>query len=225
MKLVLLPGMDGTGFLYQPLLSQLPLSVRSQVITYPVNKVQDYSELLEHIKAQLPQTPFVLLAESFSGILAYKLSLDNSLPIDKMVLVASFLSSPSPRLARFIRLLPISLLLAIPIPNIIFRYFCLNSKTDIKLIRVLRGSITKVDNQVLSNRLRLLLALELPNEVSVTPCLIINPTNDKLVTNRATRLVQNGFENSNIAEINGPHFLAQVKPQQVSKLVCDFLSR
>jgi len=45
MKLVLLPGLDGTGKLFAPLIEALPSSIDIQVITYPLNKEQSYNEL------------------------------------------------------------------------------------------------------------------------------------------------------------------------------------
>ena len=38
MKLVLLPGLDGTGKLFEPLVKVLSDSIDMQIITYPTNK-------------------------------------------------------------------------------------------------------------------------------------------------------------------------------------------
>ena len=44
-KLVLLPGMDGTGTLYEPLRAALAPSVDFHIVRYPTDQVQGYSEL------------------------------------------------------------------------------------------------------------------------------------------------------------------------------------
>ena len=37
-RLVLLPGMDGTGILFEPLLEILPSDLHAKVVSYPVNE-------------------------------------------------------------------------------------------------------------------------------------------------------------------------------------------
>ena len=92
MKLILLPGLDGTGLLFKHLQKVLPDFYEPEVIAYSITQKQTYPELIEQVKTQLPTEPFLLLAESFSGPIAYRLSLDTSIPIKKLILVATFLS-------------------------------------------------------------------------------------------------------------------------------------
>ncbi|WP_457668658.1 hypothetical protein [Thiolapillus sp.] len=47
MKLVMLPGLDGTGDLFKPFLELLPEEMNVTVISYPVNIKQNYEELVE----------------------------------------------------------------------------------------------------------------------------------------------------------------------------------
>jgi len=49
MKPVLLPGMDGTGLLFGPLLDALPDSIDTEVICYSTTEQQTYTELVEEI--------------------------------------------------------------------------------------------------------------------------------------------------------------------------------
>jgi pimeloyl-[acyl-carrier protein] methyl ester esterase len=219
---VLLPGMDGTGNLFYPLLNELPLSIKTQVITYSKNCSQSYSELLEEIKQQLPNSPFVLLAESFSGLLAHAISLERSIPVEKIILVATFLSSPKPILSIFHRYLPLGILFSFPIPNFIFQAFCFNQKADKKLLDTLRKTVKQVDNQVLAHRLRLIAECISPNQLSEIPALIIMPTRDRLVSKSALVVVETKFRESTLRQIQGPHFIAQICPKQVSKLILDF---
>ena len=73
-RLVLLPGLDGTGLLFEPLLRALPKEIEATVIRYPGDQRLSYDELLEFLRDQLPRdTPFILLGESFSGPLAIRL--------------------------------------------------------------------------------------------------------------------------------------------------------
>lgn len=75
MKLILMPGMDGTGELFAPLIGALGSSIESIVVRYPTDQPLTYSELFPQVRAALPRSgPFVLLGESFSGPLALMLA-------------------------------------------------------------------------------------------------------------------------------------------------------
>ena len=61
MKLVLLPGMDGTGILFLPLLQGLTPFVEIPIVSYPVDKHLHYPQLCELVEQQLPTNePFAL---------------------------------------------------------------------------------------------------------------------------------------------------------------------
>ena len=114
MKLVLLPGMDGTGILFEPLLLRLA-DLDVEVIELPSAGPQDYESLARYTAARIGGRDCVVLAESFSGGVAEALLNDRSLNIKHVIFVASFLSSPSRVLSRVAALLPIKVLTAIPI--------------------------------------------------------------------------------------------------------------
>lgn len=65
MKLVLLPGMDGTGLLFKEFRSCY--EGESLIISLPTDTHQGYQSLAMAIEKQLPQEDYILLAESFSG--------------------------------------------------------------------------------------------------------------------------------------------------------------
>ena len=67
MKLLLLPGMDGTGELFSDLRDTLAGESEPVVIRYPSNKELSFYELAELVQKCFPvEEPFVIIAESFS---------------------------------------------------------------------------------------------------------------------------------------------------------------
>ena len=54
MKLVLLPGLDGIGLLFEPLLRVLPSSFSPIVISYPPEEPLAYAELVPYVKSRIP---------------------------------------------------------------------------------------------------------------------------------------------------------------------------
>ena len=50
MRLVLLPGLDGTGELFHPFLKALPSRLTSQVVSYPTEQCLTYKELVPFVQ-------------------------------------------------------------------------------------------------------------------------------------------------------------------------------
>lgn len=215
--------MDGTGNLFYPLLKELPLSFDVKVITFSNKMEQNYDQLFDEIKQQLPRTPFILVAESFSGGLAYRISLDSEIPLQKLILIATFLESPRPILLRVARLLPLSLILSIALPAFCYKVFCFGNQQDSNLVGVLKDSLKQVGGAVLSNRLGHISKLKLSNENVKLKTLIINPLSDRLIPKRISSRIQSRFPNSVLKEIDGPHFLAQVCAKDVAASIQNFI--
>jgi pimeloyl-[acyl-carrier protein] methyl ester esterase len=71
LKLVLLPGMDGTGMLFAGFVTALPESFETMTVRYPTDRPLSNLELEGIVRAACPVTePFMLVAESFSTPLA-----------------------------------------------------------------------------------------------------------------------------------------------------------
>ena len=94
-SLVLLPGLDGTGELFRPLLAELPGWIHPVVVSYPRTEELGYAELLPLAASFLPtDAPFVILGESFSGPLAVMLAAESPAGLKGVVLCASFVRKP-----------------------------------------------------------------------------------------------------------------------------------
>ena len=125
MKIILLPGLDGTGLLFKPFLELLPSQLDVITVAYPTNQKLGYGELTKLVLKQLPDDDFIIVAESFSGYIAYKIGLHKPPRLKKIIFVASFLQNPKPKLLNFFNLLPIQLLLKISIPKVFIKRYLL----------------------------------------------------------------------------------------------------
>ena len=93
--LLLLPGLDGSGVMFRPLLSHLPKEIRPIVVSYPPGEMLSYDELLPRVLAAIPDDlPFVLLGESFSGPLAIMAAAKCPPGLIGMILCATFVRNP-----------------------------------------------------------------------------------------------------------------------------------
>lgn len=93
--LLLLPGLDGTGVLFERFVEALPDDIDAHVLSYPGDHPMSYADLLGYIRDRLPagKTRFAVLGESFSGPLALELALVEP-RVNAVILCASFVTKP-----------------------------------------------------------------------------------------------------------------------------------
>lgn len=134
MRLVLLPGLNGSSALFTPLLETLA-GTDCWPLSLPEQGPQDYPSLADALFEQLGTTPFVLLGESFSGPLAYQFALRQPTGLQGLIFAASFLSRPNPALA---------LLAHLPMPQALatqpwlLRALCLGITADEHILQQVR---------------------------------------------------------------------------------------
>jgi pimeloyl-ACP methyl ester carboxylesterase len=95
--LVLLPGLDGTGKLFQPFIRELPADWRVIVASYPADARSGYAQLASLTLTMLPpEGRAVLLGESFSGPIAIQLASALGPRVQALVLCCTFARNPVP---------------------------------------------------------------------------------------------------------------------------------
>ncbi|MFC6631843.1 alpha/beta fold hydrolase [Microbulbifer taiwanensis] len=109
MNLALLPGMDGTGLLFEPFLVHAPASFKVTPLSLRQDPHLSYADQAEHILSKLESENTIIVAESYSGRVAYEIAQLQPERIKHIVFAASFLSRPS-TLAGIASLLPLQLL-------------------------------------------------------------------------------------------------------------------
>lgn len=218
MKLVLLPGMDGTGILFEPLLQRLG-DLDVEVIELPNSGPQDYDSLARYTATRIGGRDCVVLAESFSGGIAEALLNDRSLNIKHVVFVASFLSSPSRLLSRVVSLLPVRALAAIPVfAPLVMRALLFGRTAPPDAIALFRKAISIVPPRILRARLLHMASYRCSRCAFNTEATYLKPTRDFLVSDREVEF-GNAFPRLNVVEVEGPHFILQAEPDACAKYV------
>lgn len=215
-SLVLLPGMDGTGLMFKPLIKLLPESFNHKVIPIPETCFFSHRELAKTVVDDLPEGPSVILAESFSGKTAYELCLMVPEKIIHVVFAASFLNKPN-KLTAFSRYLPLTPLKNGLIPDWLLAKVLFG--VEHPPIELLHKSLSQVDNRLLRNRLGILAKMETPEKRIDIPCTIINAVNDNLVSPEASLSISHNFKNSNTHELETGHFVLQAAPRDVEAIL------
>lgn len=222
MQIVLLPGMDGTGKLFQPLINELSES-SCLVIPLPSSGPQDYVYLVEYVKSKLPEEECVLVAESFSGpIGAYLAEEDN---IKGVVFVATFLTPPSKFLLAMSQLLPIKFLSKLPGSGLVLQAMMFGHQASKELLNQFQNIIDQIDIKVLKNRLKTMQSLKFNGKESNVPATYILPTKDRLVSKSKHHEFIKYFSQLQVKEMNAPHFVLQTNPNESAQIISYFISR
>jgi len=210
---VLLPGLDGTGALFERFVRAAPAGLRLQLASLPAEPI-GYLELSRHLEADLSLSrDDVLLAESFSGPLAMYLAAKHK--VAQLVLCNTFARPPLP---RFLRSFARPALFRIPPPAVLIRRYLLGLDATDTLVRQVRGVIASVPPEVLSARVRAVLSVDAAGWLAQCsmPILYLRSTEDHLVSDASVvALVAAASVPVSVSRVPGPHLLLQAAPERV----------
>jgi len=212
LKLVLLPGMDGTGELFKEFVTYY--DAKYVIISFPNDGSQSYEELSKYVLSKLPEENHIILAESFSGGLVPQLLKSENKHIKGVIFVASFLSCPRPFLVRLARLLPVKSLAKLPGANYLHKMLFLGWSVSRNTISKFKSVINSLPASTLSNRLNSIQRLSAQNLPTYTlPCFYLRPSNDLLVPKSKVSEIRGIFKNFSIRSVSGSHFILQSSPE------------
>ncbi|MCF6244478.1 MAG: lysophospholipase [Sulfurovum sp.] len=208
MKLILLSGLDGTAKLFEPFIDAIPDTIEIEIIDYPVDKILSYDELVGYVVERLPKHEhFVLLAESFSGYIAYKVALQKPKNLKGVVFVATFLENPRPYLSKILPFIPMRFLLFLPMPTFVANYLLVERKSN--MIKKLQEILKSVSAEVLYHRLLEIVNLHKATEILDMKALYIQASSDKLVPKSAYKVFEQKIPHIKLIELKGSHLILQ----------------
>jgi pimeloyl-ACP methyl ester carboxylesterase len=223
--MILLPGFDGTGVLYGPLLRALPPEIMPTVVGYPLDRACSADELLDIALRSLPKSEaYVLVAESFSGPIALRVALQRA--PEALVLCASFARYPLPRpLIAALAMLGRTIFRFRPPEWFVRRYLLGDAPSDV--LDLFYAAIAMVSPDVLAHRFSVLLQFNeryTPGEI-LFPILYLQATRDRLVGAHNARFLQRQYPHVRVERIDSPHLLFQAQPQPALRAILAFLDR
>jgi pimeloyl-ACP methyl ester carboxylesterase len=223
LKILLLPGLDGTGNLFEHFRKLLPSTLTSCVCPLPTDGDQRPESLAQNLAGTyLLNDDVVVVAESFSGPVAYELIRNYGSKIKGVVLVSSFLTVPR-FLLRLARWLPLRLFPWHWSPSWALRWFCVGSDASEDLVRQIKCAIASAPVPTIAERIRVLSGLSMPREKIRIPCLYLQPTNDRLVPKWHAAKLGSLCYDLKVLAIPGPHFLLQANPEECVAPLVEFV--
>jgi pimeloyl-[acyl-carrier protein] methyl ester esterase len=225
-KLVLLPGMDGTGALFKNLVEALPREFETTCVGYPIRQYVNYSALQQTVRSACPAAErFVLVAESYSTPLAIRLAATNPPNLAGVVLCAGFASSPIRGLRRFACFIAAPVLGRIRLPEFAVKRWLVGPDASSSLSTDVRAAIKTVYPGVLAARILEVLTCDVRAELAniEAPILYLQSKQDRLVGASSVREILHANPDVRVVQIDGPHLLLQREPEAAAEVVAGFV--
>jgi pimeloyl-ACP methyl ester carboxylesterase len=222
---VLLPGLDGSGRLFAPLLAAAPRWLEAESISFPADRPLGYDALAALVRPRLPGEPFVLVAESFSGPLAVRLAAERPPGLAALVLAATFLWRPLNRLLHPVSRLAGARFFGLGMPGPVVRQLLAGPDAPASIVEEVQRAVAAVPPAVLAHRSTEALGVDVRNALArvEVPILFLAPTRDRLIRPDAHADVRSVRPDAEIAFLDAPHMVLQRSPQASLARIEEFL--
>ena len=222
--LVLLPGLDGTGVMFEPLLAVLGAEWDVKVVSYPRDSSMRYPDLVSLVRESLPDRDFYLLGESFSGPIALKIAAEQPRGLRGVILCATFVRNPTPLLPACLRFLVVApLFCAWPVS---LRFGFLTPAGNADELRVLvKKARQAVSNRVLAARTRDALGVNVEQEFRACayPMLYLSGARDLVVPESNLRAMLRLRPDLQSRCLDTSHLVLQENPSESATLIGRFM--
>ncbi|HEX7476717.1 MAG TPA: alpha/beta fold hydrolase [Polyangiales bacterium] len=211
--LVVVPGLDGTGLLSEPLARAAAGHFEVHTLRYDHEADQSYVGLSQRLQQELPQDrSYVLLAESFGGPLALRLAALAPSGLTAVVLVNSFLRSPM-RWPQGTLLSAAAPVLLRP-PAWAVRRMLVGEDAPDALVRSVQDALGQVPAAVLRARFATLVGCDESESYlrCMAPMFYLHSRADRLLGERALSLLSYLRPGLVIEPLDAPHLLLQARP-------------
>jgi pimeloyl-[acyl-carrier protein] methyl ester esterase len=222
-RVLLLPGLDGTGKLFSRFVRMQPPSFSCEVVAYD----ESFAELDDYIKIITgrlsTEAKTVLIAESFSGPIAAHVASLYRERVAGIVLAASFVTSPHPALLNLVSAMPTPAFSTMRATLI--NHFCVNGVRDKTVIEDASVIVSALESAVIKRRLMLLGSVAKLKLAPIDiPVLSIRAMQDRLITKAATSSIANTFPKTISIDVDSPHFLLQARPEECWRHIEKFVA-
>jgi pimeloyl-ACP methyl ester carboxylesterase len=217
-KLILIPGMDGTGLLFEPLIKLMNDDYDYEVICLNAFKNSSAAATLNIIEKAIGDEEVIVIAESYSGHIAHQLSLNSNLDIKHIIYAASFLENPT-ILTYFRCFLPLWLIRSDLLPTkLIGRLFFGKNKSP-ALVSLFLKALESVKDKELKSRLEDIRYLKLPLKISDIPSTYVLANQDYLIRKKCVDAFELYCSKFEYKEAIGGHFIVQSNPNYFIELI------
>jgi pimeloyl-ACP methyl ester carboxylesterase len=223
--IVMLPGMDGTGDMFAPIIGELDASFAAIVVRYP-DAPLGYDALIAHARQALPATgDFFLLGESFSGPVAVALAAEGSPRLRGLILSAAFITNPllwSRRIAPLVEVAPVTGAPAMLLTRVLLGQFSTPARRS-----MIGASLAQTSRTTIRARLRAVAEVDMRDRLAAVtvPILYLRASHDRIVPESAGDLVMQIKPETTLVTVAAPHFLLQVGFSEAARAIRTFVAK
>ena len=214
MLVILLPGLEGTGDLFDSFIEKTPDGFQTRVISYPPRQILDYSGYVAYVREKLPRNePFLLLGESFSGPVSILAAAESPPGLRGLILCNTFAVRPA---WRILRVLPWRLAFSFPIPKYKIGFYLVGRENTGAWADRIRAANRKTPPRVLAHRIRSVFSVDVRDSLASLqiPVLYLRGTRDRLVWDSSLRRILETKPDVHVARIGAPHLVLQIAPDE-----------
>jgi pimeloyl-ACP methyl ester carboxylesterase len=223
--IALLPGLDGTGDLFFPIIPFLENHFEVHVVRYTDQLT--FNEYVESAAKQLPNSdPVSLVAESFSGPIAISLLANKKLNFEASVLSATFCKSPLPFLTQISKYVPEGLFASNPASKAFLDLFVTGRGANLEVRNKARELLNQVSPRQFQNRIGLVNEVDVTDELKEieVPLLYIQATKDRIVLADSGTEIKKHAKKMEIEKVVGSHMILQTQPETCAELIINHVT-
>lgn len=219
-EIVLLPGLDGTGDLFDRLEDKLSPELSVKIIRYPEDPTLGYAGYVELVRNEIGSRSVYLLGESFSGPVAILIAAQLGRQVKGIVLAATFVKNPWPQwlIRRAVRVDPRTT------PPKLRNAILMGSYGDPELVRRVDDIVRTLPRPVRAARLRAMAEVDVRTDFArlACPILVLHGRSDWLVRKSPMQKAVSEKGRARMIVIPGAHMLLQTRPVESAAEIIHF---
>ena len=219
-EIVLLPGLDGTGDLFDRLVAQLSPELQTTVVRYPQDPSLGYAGYAEIVRDVIGSRRVFLLGESFSGPVAIRVAAQLGRQVKGLVLAATFVKRPWPGflIRRAAQVDPRST------PPNIRDAILMGPYGDPQLVEKIEEIIRTLSRRVRAARLRAVADVDVRADFAALACpvLVLHGRGDWLVRKTPIQRAVSQKGRARMVVIPGAHMLLQTRSAEAAAEILHF---
>ena len=220
-EIVLLPGLDGTGDLFERVAERLAPDVTVTIVRYPQDPLLGYAGYAEIVRKVIGDRNVFLLGESFSGPVAIMVSRQLQKQVQGLVLAATFVKSPWPAyvIRRATHVDPRRT------PRGIRDAILMGAYGDEELQKKVEEIVQTLPRSVRNARLRAVAGVDVRADFARVACpiLVLHGRRDWLVRKSIMQKAVCDKGRARMIVIPGAHMLLQTRPAEAAAEIIHFI--
>ncbi len=216
----MLPGLDGTGKLFSPIIPHLEAHFDLTIVTYP--DLGSFNDYVDSARNQLPESSAIsLLAESLSGPIAISLMAQRAGQFGSAILSSTFARSPLAAMTHLAKHVP-QQMFSIGALSDFYLDVDAEENQDFSETQPLPLNVMdQVDGVVLRHRIEVMSRIDvsaLLPQIDV-PVLYLRAKRDRIVSDSDAEMIQQNLPKVARINLDAPHLLLQTRPQECADLI------